>query len=343
MSYGIIVSEDSFVFTRTGVMTVKKLQPNTEVLGVSGVCNSPELQKVELRPEKSALEKHAKRLVTQATDSILLPNTLFCSETVQDSSQILSKSELEFFHSPEVSKCALGSGCGNVILEPEEAYVVGLMTRLLHFESECAVFLLRNAGTKDFQKLVHQSITALLSSRKLSVDVEIRKGQLGYAWILIEGSQVNEVRTLLSSVSQADACLKLKHEALVNYIAGMLDARIGTPLYGENPVVSFLKDESIQKRFLNSALLLFGSRVAETSCITFHSPKVIETTDILSKTIPVRNPEWENVDNSKVLSLFSKVRGIVDVQTHCVPMVFDKQGFSPIVDCLYAYPRVLKE
>jgi hypothetical protein len=343
MSYGIVISEDSFVFTRTGVVTVRTLQADTEVLGVSGVHNFAELQKVELRPDESVLQKHATRLVTQVTDSILLPDTLFCSETIQNSSQILSKSEVEFFHAPEAPKFAPGSGCGNLTLEPEEAYAVGLMTKPLHLESECAVFLLRNAGTKDFQKSIYQSITEVLSNRKLKVDVRIRNGQLDYAWIVLMGSEVNEVRTLLSSVSPADACLKLRHEALVNYVAGMLDARIGAPLYGGNPVVLFSKDESIQKRFLNSVLLLFESRVAETSCITSHSPKVLETADVLSNTLPVRNPEWENVDNSKTLNLFSKVRGIIDVQTRCVRMVFDEQGFSPIVDCLYTYPCVLKE
>lgn len=247
MSYGIVISEESFVFTRTGVLAARTLQANTEVLGVSGVCNSAELQKVELLRKESTVQTHAKRLITQATDSILPPDALFCSETIQNSSQMLSKSEVEFFHSPEISKNTLGSGCKNAILEPEEAYVVGLLTKPLHFESKCAVFLLRNAGTKDFEKSINQSITELLTNRKLGGGVEIKKGQLGCAWIVIKGTQVHEISMLFSSVSPADACLRLKRKALSNYVAGMLDARIGTPLYGGNPVVSFLKDESIQK------------------------------------------------------------------------------------------------
>ena len=338
MVYGVVISQDSFVFTRDGVIAVKALQDTAEVLGVSGVSNCTTFQKVELSSQMSPISSKAKRIITQATDSIVLQDTLIFSETIKNANEILSGKEIEFFNP---KKLPFSSGNHRKIsLKSEEAYAIGLLSNPVYNERELTVFLLRNAETKRFQSLISEALTTLIENRGIKIDFKVKNGQLGHSWITIKGRQVEQVAKLLSSVSPLDACFTLEVEPLKYYIAGMLDARISNPLYGGNPLVTFLNHETMQKRFLNNALLLFDSNVVETSCITSYSPKILGTSNMLSNIIPVINPAWEKIESLKSLNLFSKIRGVESVKTESKSMVFNEQGFSPIVDCLYTCPCV---
>ena len=81
MSYGVVTSQDSFVFTKYGVVTIKELGKTSELMGISGVSNTTKLQEVGVSATKLPTGLNATRLITQATDSILLPSAkIFLSE-----------------------------------------------------------------------------------------------------------------------------------------------------------------------------------------------------------------------------------------------------------------------
>jgi hypothetical protein len=339
MTYGVVISKDSFVFTRFGVATIGMLPQGSEVLGVAGIGKCTKFQKVFLRTVRSS-STDAKRLITQATDSVLLPDTLIFSEKVQNAGQLVSSNEIEFFCPRQIPNFTPGLDNTFATLQSEEAYGVGLLSKLIYDDPKCKVFLIRNAN-EGYLSFVDHVVANLVQECKPKIEVEIKKGRLGYAWVVLRGNSANQLAKLLC-VSPENACMKLGPKALKNFVAGMLDAHINNPLYGGNPVLTFSKDESAQKRFLHNIFLLYNSRIVETSCITSYAPKLLETTATLSKIIPVRNSAWDDVEASKKSNLFSKTRGIITTQTISAQVTFEEQGFSPIVDGLFAYPCVLQ-
>jgi hypothetical protein len=343
MVYGVLLSKENFVFTRFGITTIGMLPLNSEILGVSGIGKFTKFQKVEMHNNKLALLRDARRLITQTTDSVLLPETLLFSEKIQNADQLISNNEIEFFKSQPVQNFTPGLDKSIINIPPEDGYAAGLLSKPIYQDKKCIVFLLRNAGKRDYLSIIEKIVKNFIRKTKTIVLTEIRPGKLGYAWVVIKGNEINQISNLLSNISPENACMKLEMKKLQNFVAGMLDAHIANPSYGGRPVLTFSTDESTQKRFLQNMLLLFNSQILETSCITSHSPKLLETKILLTKNIPVRNPVWEDLEYSDKSILFSKIRSVIKTQTVSTEMIFEEQGFSPIVDGLYACPCILQK
>jgi len=294
-----------------------------------------------LKTQKNTVPVNANRLITQTTDSILLPSTLFFSERIQNGIEMGADKQVEFYLPQNTSKFLPGSISTAVDLQPDQAYVVGLLSKPIYGNTVTSVFLLRDATEKSYRAYINQAVNSFIRNNKLKVEIEIKKGKLGYAWVILRGNAINQTIRILSSISPENACLNLRPKTLESYIAGLLDARINKPLYGGNYVLTFSMEESGLKRFLHNVLLLYNSQIFETSCITSHAPKFLESSTMLSKSLPIKNPAWDFKSDKKI-SIFSRVRGITDIKTHSVAIMFEEQGFSPIVDGLYTYPSVLK-
>ena len=243
--------------------------------------------------------------------------------------EITSSNEIEFFGSKRKIEFSSDASEKKACLNHKEAYIIGLLTKPIFYSPKKIVFLVRSMEDKEYETLTRQLITEVFQTQRIPVEVAIRKGQLGYAWIVIKGKGASRAMDLVASLFPNNACLKLKMEPLKGYIAGILDAHLSKPLYRGGPVVTFLKDECSSKRFLNSILLLLDSQVVETSCITGQSPTFIETSVNLASDIPVKNPMWQNTKEAKALSLFSKIRSVSSVITQPTVITFDEQGFPP--------------
>lgn len=342
MNYGIVVSRDSFVFTRCGVMTVSRLPVDSEILGVEGIGKHTKYERVAVSSEDKST--NGTRLITQTTDSIVVPNTCVFSERVLEAADLLSINEVEFFN-PSMSP-DLRPGLRDEILdlEPDVAYAVGLMSNIISSRPKCLAFLVRNATDHEYIEYIKQSVTALVDMVNKEISVKIREGKLGHVWIVFKGNATEEIQRIVSQISPENVCLNLDCGSLKEFIAGMLDAHINEPLYGGDPVLIFSVENSVQKRFLQSALMLYSSKVTETSCITTHAPKFLESTAIVEKEIPAKNPTWNDLtEASEGPRLFSRVRGWLKVQTSSANLIFEEEGFSPIVDGLYTYPGILSD
>jgi hypothetical protein len=343
MAYGVKVSKDNFVFTKFGVATVGTLPKNIEILGVSGIGRCTEFQRIELRTEESASKRDATRLVTQTTDSVLLPDMLMFSEKIQDAYQFISNNEVEFYNPRQIPEFSPSLSSEVVDMRSEEAYGIGLLGKSVYQDKNHLVFLLRKADEKEYLAFVEQVTNLLIRKSKLKIEAKVKKGKLGYAWVVLKGRAMQQISKLFFNVSPENACMTLGSKRLKSFVAGILDAHISYPLYGGNPVLTFSMDESIHKRFLHNVLLMFNSSIVETSCITSHAPKLLETAAILAEKFPIKNPAWVEVEDYRKPDLFSKTRGLIDTQTQSAQMIFEKQGFSPIVDGLYSYPSLLQK
>jgi hypothetical protein len=343
MTYGVPISKESFVFTRFGVTTVGALREDAEILGVPGVGKCTKYKRIELRDQRIRSSRPAIRLITQATDSVLVLEASVFSERVRRADELLSTGQIEFYNPPQAPEFRPGLSKMTMDLNPEAAYAIGILNTIVHNDPKCMAFLFRYMADSGFSRSVSQSVDALMREIEIEIKVEIKKGKLNYSWIILKGNALDKIRQVLSSVTPQDACMRLGPRQLETYVAGMLDSHLSQPVYGGDPVLTFSKQESIKKRFLHNMLLLFDSRVVETSCITAHAPKLLEATVILGKAIEVRNPAWKGFELQRETNLFSRTRGSIDTKTPSTNMIFDEQGFSPIVDGLYTYPQILSD
>ena len=340
MNYGVVVSRDSFVFTRCGVVSVSQLPIDSEILGVKGIGKSTKYEKVALHSkEKSAT---GIRLITQATDSILVPHTLVFSERIFEAEKLCSINEVEFYNPSKSPDFKPGLKSKILDLQPDVAYAIGLMSNIVSSSPKCLAFLVRNATDPKYIRRVKESATCLVDIVSRKIRPKINEGKLGHLWIILKGDAVEEIRTTVCEISPEKVCMKLSSKSLEEFVAGMLDAYINEPLYGGDPVLAFSIGNSVQKRFLQNVLILYGSRIFETSCITSHAPKFLESAVMVGKKIPTRNPTWNDLSEaSEGPRLFSRVRSWLEIQTSSANLVFEEEGFSPIVDGLYTYPRIL--
>jgi len=176
------------------------------------------------------------------------------------------------------------------------------------------------------------------------IEVKLSEGKLGHFWIILKGDAIKKIQRILSDVTPEKVCLILSSKEMKNFVAGMLDAYVNEPLYGGDPVLTFSIRNSIQKRFLQNALVLYDSRIVETSCITSHAPRFLESIPFIRKEIPVRNSTWINLTEVPgAPKLFSRVRGWCETQTSSKNLIFEEKGFSPIVDGLYTYPSIISD
>ena len=343
--YGVEVSNDSFVFTRQGTLSIGQLSSESEILGIKGIGKKTELEKVTCYHE----DKQASgiRLITQATDSLLLPHTCLFSERIVEARKAILASEIEFYNPSEPLRFDHVPR-ENVDFNSEFLYSLGLMNSRIIEKKECLVFLIHGAAERKYVKY----LASIFANRGIMPDREakakLKIGKLGHLWIIFKGEEVDKIRRVISEFSPERVCIKLNHEQLKHYVAGMLDAYICKPFYGDKPVLRFFSRESSQKRFVQNILTLYGYRLVETSCITNHSPKFLESRAIVGKEIPVENPLWAEVSEGlgdKVCAprLFSRIRGNFEIVTTPARILFQEHGFSPIVDGLYAYPQLLPD
>ena len=342
MNYGVVVSKDSFVFTRHGVVTVSQLPIDSEILGVEGIGKRTQYEKVALQSEKKSMS--GIRLITQATDSILLPDTSVFSERVFKAKNLCSLNAVEFYNPSKSPKFKPGLKGKVFDLQPDAAYGIGLMSNIVSNSPNCMAFLIRNAIDPKYIKCVKQSITSLMDLVSQKIKVRINEGKLGHLWIILKGHAVGEIRKIILGISPEKVCMRLRSKPLREFIAGMLDAYINEPLYGGDPVLIFSIENSVQKRFLQNVLILYDSLLFETSCITSHAPKFLESTPIIGKKIPTRNPTWNDLSEvSEGPELFSRIRSWIEIQTSSTNLILEKEGFSPIVDGLYTYPHIISD
>ena len=341
MNYGVVVSRDSFVFTRYGVVSVSQLPIDSEILGVQGIGKHTKYEKVTLyNGQKSS----GIRLITQATDSILVPNTFVFSERVLKAKSLCSINEIEFYNPSEPPRFEAGLKGKIFDLQLDAAYGIGLMTNIVSNGPKCMAFLVRDATDPKYIKYVKQSITSLMDIISEKIKVKINEGKLGHLWIILKGDAVGEIQRIMCDISPEGVCMRLSSKQLKNFIAGMLDVYINEPLYGGDPVLIFSIENSVQKRFLQNVLILYDSRLVETSCITSHAPKFLESTAIIGKKIPTRNPVWNDLSGvSEGPRLFSRIRGWLEIQTSSTNLILEEEGFSPIVDGLYTYPQIISD
>lgn len=342
MNYGVMVSRDSFVFTRYGVVSINQLPPDSSVLGVEGIGKSTQFERVAIVGEEKATI--GIRLITQATDSILMPQTRIFSERVYEAGNLSPINEIEFHNPLKTSGFNPGLNEKVVDLQPRSAYVIGLMRNIVHSSSKCLAFLIRDANDSEYISHIKQSVTNLADKVNEKIRIEINEGKLGHLWIVFKGKAVREMQRAVSEISPERACIDLSPELLREFVAGMLDAYVSEPFYGGDPVITFSIEDSVPKRFLQNALSFYNSRIFETSCITSYAPKFLESMVFVGEEIPTRNPIWSNLsESSEGPRLFSRVRGWLDIETSPANLVFEKEGFSPIVDGLYTYPSVLSD
>jgi hypothetical protein len=341
MSYGVVISKDSFVFTRYGVVSLKQLPMEAEVLGVEGIGKHTKYRKVTLHNESKS---GGTRLITQTTDSVLVPETIVFSERALKTNELCSAVAIEF-HNPSKSPEFRPGVRGKMMdWQMDAAYGFGLTTNVVSRNKKRIVSLVRNAPDPKYIKFIEHCITSLADSRRWKISVTIKRGKLGHLWIILKGNTLGELHRIICDAWLERACMQLSAKQLKNFVAGMLDAYINQPLYGGDPVLMFSKDNSVQKRFLQSMLILYNSRIVETSCITSHAPKFLESTAMVEKEVPTKNPTWrERSEVTEGPELFSRIRGRIQVQTTSTNLVFKKEGFSPIVDGLYTYPHNLSK
>jgi len=340
MNYGVVVSRDSFVFTRFGVVSVDQLPTNSEILGVEGIGKHTRYNNVTLSFE----EKTATgiRLITQATDSVLLPHTLIFSERPFKAENICSTNEVEFYNPAKPPDFKLGFDNEILDLQPGNTYSIGLLSNIISSSPKCLTFLVRNATDPEYMKYVKQSVTNLVDIVNIKVKVRVKEGKLGHLWIIFEGDTLEEMKRIVDGFSPEKVCMKLSSKPLREFVAGMLDAYINEPLYGGDPVLMFSIKDSVQKRFLQNVLILYDSRFYETSCITSYAPKFLESEVMVGKKIPTKNPTWNDVsEDAEGPRLFSRIRSWLEIQTSSANLIYEEEGFSPIVDGLYTYPRTI--
>lgn len=341
MSYGIVVSKENFVFTRFGVVPINQLPAGSEVLGVQGIGKYTQYVKIALNGE---LKSTGIRLITQTTDSILLPHALVFSEGVLEARELCSMNGVEFYCPSKPHDFKSGLKDATLDTQPDVAYIIGLTNNTVSNNPRCMASLIRSATDPEYIKSVKHDILRLTDTMGKKVTVAIKQGKLGYLWIILKGDAVEQIRETLCCVSPETACMRLNTESLRNFVAGMLDAYISRPLYGGNPVLLFSREKSAERRFLQSILTCYGCGMTETSCITSHVPKFLESAANIGEKIPTRNPLWkESTDVPERPVLFSRVRAWFDVQTVSANMIFREEGFSPIADGLYTYPSLLSD
>ncbi len=340
MSYGVVVSRDSFVFTKCGVVSVNQLPVDSEILGVEGIGKRTQYIKVALHSEdKSAI---GIRLITQATDSVLVPGTLVFSERVCETKNLCSINEVEFYNPSKPPNFKPGLKGEILDLQPDTAYAIGLLSNIVNSSPKCLAFLVRNATDPEYIGYIKQSVTSLEDIANVKVRAKINEGKLGHLWIIFKGDAVEEIRRIVRKISPEKVCMNLSSKSLREFVAGMLDAHINEPLYGGNPVLTFSIEDSVQKRFLQNVLILHYSRLFETSCITSHAPKLLESEVTVGKKIPTKNPTWKDISEvSEGPRLFSRIRSWLEIQTSSARLIFEEEGFSPIIDGLYTYPRII--
>lgn len=342
MNYGVVVSSDSFVFTRQGVSSVKKLTIDSEVLGVHGIGKHIEFKKVNLYHEEKTVR--GIRLISQATDSVLLPDTTIFSERIQKAEDFCSAAEIEFYYPPKSPKFKPCSKKKAIDLYPDTAYGIGLITNIVDKRDRCMAFLIRNVDDPEYEKQIKQTINNLATriSGKDLLKTRFVKGKMGHFWIIFKGNVAEKIQTIMHDFSTEEICMRLNSKQLENFVAGVLDSYINKPLYGGDPVLTFSIENSVAKRFLHNVLILYDSQIVETSCITSHAPKLLESTGTIEKEIPIRNPTWNDLlDVPEKPRLFSRIRGWLEVPTSSTKLLFEEEGFSPVVDGLYTYPSVI--
>jgi hypothetical protein len=341
MSYGVVVSKDSFVFTRFGAVPISRLPVGSEVLGVQGIGKCTEYVKIALNGKRKST---GIRLITQTTDSILLPHALVFSEGILEAQELCSMNGIEFYRPSKPHDFKSGLKGAVLDTQPDVAYIIGLTSNIVSNSPRCVASLIRSATDPKYIKSVERDITRLTEAMGKKITVAIKQGKLGYLWVILKGDAVERLRETLCCVSPETACIQLNAESLRNFVAGMLDAYVSKPLYGGNPVLAFSKEKSAEKRFLHSILTCYGCSITETSCITSHAPKFLESAADIGEKIPTRNPIWNEVaDVPEQPALFSRVRAWFDVLTVSANMTFQEGGFSPISDGLYTYPRLLSD
>lgn len=341
MSYGVVVSKDSFTFTRYGIISLNGIPMDAEILGVEGIGKHTKYMRVTLCNERKS---YGIRLITQATDSVLVPETNLFSERPLKTSELCSSAAIEFYN-PSTSPGFRPRSTGEMMdLQVDAMYGSGLSTSVVGRNKKHIVSLVRNAGDPKYIKFVRHCITSLVDSISRKTKVTIKEGKLGVLWIVLKGNALSELHRIICDAWLERVCMQLSAEQLKNFVAGMLDAYVNKPLYGGDPVLMFSKDNSVQKRFLQSVLILFNSRIVETSCLTSHAPKFLESRAMVGKEIPTKNPIWRDLQVvSEGPELFSRIRGRIDVQTTSTNLIFNEEGFSPIVDGLYTFPHNLPE
>jgi hypothetical protein len=345
MTYGVEVSNDSFVFTRQGILSINQISSESEILGIKGIGKKADLEKVTCYHEDK--QANGIRLITQATDSLLLPHTCLFSERIVEARKAILASEIEFYNPSEPLRFD-HIPIENVDFNSDFLYSLGLMNSRIIENKKCLVFLIHGATERKYVKYL-ASIFAnrdIMSNRKTKARLKI--GKLGHLWIIFKGEEVDKIQKVISEFSPERVCMKLSHEQLRHYVAGMLDAYVCKPFYGDKPILRFFSRESSQKRFVQNILILYGYRLVETSCITNHSPKFLESRAIVGKEIPVENPLWDEVlegldDKACPPRLFSRIRGNFEIATTPTRIIFREHGFSPIVDGLYTYPQLLPD
>jgi hypothetical protein len=343
MKYGVVVSKDSFVFTRHGILSVGQLSSDSQILGVQGIGKNAKYEKVTLYQENNPVK--GIRLVTQATDSLLLPQTFLFSEKVVEAKNVVLASEIEFYNPSEIQELDNGR-VESTDLDSESIYCLGLLNSKIIETKKCLVFLIHSATEHDYVKHLEDVISNPNILLDPKVKAKLKIGKLGHLWIIIKGEEVGKIQKVVSSFPPERVCMKMDPEQVRHYVAGMLDAYICKPFYGDEPVLRFFARESFQKRFLQNMLILYGYRIVETSCITNHSPKFLESKAIVGKKIPVENPLWDSISEfskepARALRLFSRIRASMEITTAPARIIFQEHGFSPIIDGLYAYPQLL--
>jgi hypothetical protein len=345
MKYGISVSKDSFVFTRNGIVAVGQLPVRSEILGVQGIGKNATYEKVTFHHDNNPVVGF--RLFTQCTDSVLLPQTCLFSERVVEAKRLTSASEVEFFHSFEVLKLD-HNPVEKTDLDSESMYCLGLLSSKIIENERCSVFLVRGATEKSYVRNLEETVASFSILNENKGKVTLKTGKLGHLWIIINGKGINGIQRKIDNFSPERICMKVTPTQLKNYVAGMLDTYICKPFFGRDSVLRFFSKESFQKRFLHNALALYGYRIYETSCITNHAPRFLESKALVGTRIPLKNPLWESTleaskEGSSLPKLFSRIRGTMDAETTISNIIFQKHGFSPIIDGLYAYPQLLSD
>jgi len=302
--------------------------------------------KVALDDEEKSTD--GMRLITQTTDSILVPHTSVFSERVLKAESLCSINQIEFYNPTESPGWEPGLEGRIIDLGIDAcmhaAYAIGLMNNMINNSPKCMAFLIRNATDPKYKEYVKQSVTSLVDTISDKIEVKLNEGKLGHFWIILKGAAIKKIQRILSGVTPEKVCLNLSSKEIKNFVAGMLDAYVNEPLYGGDPVLAFSIRNSVQKRFLQNALILYDSRIVETSCITSHAPKFLESIPLIRKKIPVRNSTWNDLTEvPEAPKLFSRIRGWFEIQTSSKNLIFEEKGFSPIVDGLYTYPSIISD
>lgn len=345
MTYGVEISKQSFVFTRHGILSISQLSSESEILGVRGIGKEAIFAKVACYHEDR--QTSGIRLITQATDSLLLPHTCLFSERIVEAKKAASASEIEFYNPSEPLKFDHDPK-ESIDFDSDVLYRLGLMNSRVVENKKFLVFLIHGATEHRYVKYLESIFRNGNILPECKAKAQLKIGKLGHLWIIFKGEEASRIQKVISEFSPEQVCTKLNHEQLRHYVAGMLDAYVCKPFYGDTPVLRFFSRESSQKRFVHNMLISYGYRVIETSCITNHSPKFLESRAIVGKEVPIENSLWVEAlnssdDKASAPRLFSRIRSNFEITTTPTRIVFQEHGFSPIVDGLYAYPQLLSD